>query len=69
MRSLQQLGLDCKGWDPVYRANVPKCSADAINLGYVLNVIEDVRERSETLDWSYLSSSKALRKSFGVRIS
>ena len=49
VRSLQQLGLDCEGWDRVHQPNTLKCSADAVNLGYVLNGIEDVRERSETL--------------------
>ncbi len=49
VRHLGKLGLDCDGWDPVFRPRSPKGPADAVNLGYVLNVIEDVRERSQTL--------------------
>ena len=49
IRRLQGLGFDCDGWDPVHRPDVPPRAADAVNLGYVLNVIEDVQERAQTL--------------------
>ena len=49
LRHLQRLGFDCEGWDPVHRPDVLRRSADAVNLGYVLNVIEDVQERAQTL--------------------
>jgi DNA phosphorothioation-associated putative methyltransferase len=42
-------GVTCAGWDPAFRPESPKQPADAVNLGFVLNVIEDVGERTETL--------------------
>jgi len=39
----------CEGWDPVYRPAAPKELADVVNLGYVVNVVEDPAERAETL--------------------
>ena len=37
------------GWDPKYRPNGEKTAAEVVNLGYVLNVIEDPAERVEAL--------------------
>jgi DNA phosphorothioation-associated putative methyltransferase len=42
-------GVTCGGWDPAYRAGAERQPADVVNLGYVLNVIEDTQERAETL--------------------
>jgi DNA phosphorothioation-associated putative methyltransferase len=42
-------GIACDGWDPAFRPNAPKHPAEVVNLGYVLNVIEDVGERTEAL--------------------
>jgi DNA phosphorothioation-associated putative methyltransferase len=39
----------CGGWDPAFRPDAPRQPADVVNLGFVLNVIEDVGERTETL--------------------
>jgi len=39
----------CAGWDPAYRPEAPRVEADVVNLGYVLNVIEDQGERSAAL--------------------
>ncbi len=41
--------IACDGWDPAFRPDSPKHAADVVNLGYVLNVIEDVEERTEAL--------------------
>jgi DNA phosphorothioation-associated putative methyltransferase len=43
------------GWDPHHATNGTRGSADIVNLGFVLNVIEDQRERIETLKsaWGY----------------
>lgn len=46
---LQADGVTCTGWDPAYRPHFPRQEADVVNLGYVLNVIEDLQERSATL--------------------
>jgi DNA phosphorothioation-associated putative methyltransferase len=42
-------GIACNGWDPAFRPDSPKDPADVVNLGYVLNVIEDVDERASAL--------------------
>lgn len=49
IRGLQALGYAADGWDPVHRRETTKQSADIVNLGYVLNVIEDPVERLEAL--------------------
>jgi DNA phosphorothioation-associated putative methyltransferase len=46
---LQESGYNCDGWDPYYRSNVPRMPADAVNLGYIINVIEDPIERDLVL--------------------
>ncbi len=54
IEGLTALGYQATGWDPVLRANAEVRQADVVNLGYVLNVIEDPAERIETLTkaWS-----------------
>ncbi len=42
-------GVACAGWDPAYRPEAARQEADVVNLGYVINVIEDPRERADTL--------------------
>jgi DNA phosphorothioation-associated putative methyltransferase len=42
-------GVTCGGWDPAHRSQAPLEEADVVNLGYVLNVIEDQGERAATL--------------------
>ena len=46
---LRALGHQADGWDPVYRPTAPKREADVVNLGYVVNVIEDPAERVDAL--------------------
>ena len=48
-RGLQALGHEAEGWDPVHQPAVAKREADIVNLGYVLNVIEDPAERLDSL--------------------
>ena len=43
---LQAEGYTCAGWDPAYRPDAPRHEADVVNLGYVLNVIENPTERA-----------------------
>jgi DNA phosphorothioation-associated putative methyltransferase len=47
-------GVACAGWDPVYFPDRATQEADVVQLGYVINVIEDPQERAETLrrSWS-----------------
>jgi DNA phosphorothioation-associated putative methyltransferase len=55
LRELDARGIESFGWDPVHRPDGGKREADVVNLGYVVNVIEDAREREEALRdaWSY----------------
>lgn len=55
LTELESHGLDCIGWDPVYRPDSDVLPSDIVNLGFVLNVIEDRDERSATLKraWNY----------------
>jgi hypothetical protein len=49
VRGLQALGHAAEGWDPVHRPEVMKREVDIVNIGYVLNVIEDPAERLDAL--------------------
>ena len=47
--AIRRLGHESSGWDPVHAPKEPKQSADVVNLGFVLNVIEDPAERVDAL--------------------
>ncbi|GAM62955.1 hypothetical protein JCM19232_4632 [Vibrio ishigakensis] len=49
LRELEAHGLDALGWDPNFRPDADLMKADIVNLGFVLNVIEDQDERLEAL--------------------
>lgn len=49
LRELEAHGLDALGWDPVFSPDNEKVTSDIVNLGFVLNVIEDQDERLEAL--------------------
>jgi DNA phosphorothioation-associated putative methyltransferase len=49
IKNLKKIGIQCTGWDPKFRPSTPRQPADIVNLGYVINVIEDQAERAETL--------------------
>lgn len=59
-RGLQGLGYEADGWDPVFRREAGKKEADLVNLGYVLNVIEDPAERLEALVDAYRHARRVL---------
>ena len=43
------MGYQANGWDPIHRSQGERLRSPIINLGYVVNVIEDVSERCEVL--------------------
>ena len=51
---LVESGYDCVGWDPVHAPHGERRRSSVVNLGYVVNVIEDAQERIEVLKraWS-----------------
>jgi DNA phosphorothioation-associated putative methyltransferase len=49
VRELDAHGLNVCSWDPVYQPEGTKTRCDIVNLGYVINVIEDPSERDHVL--------------------
>ena len=49
LRELEAHGLDAMGWDPNFQPDNEKVNSDIVNLGFVLNVIEDQDERLDAL--------------------
>jgi DNA phosphorothioation-associated putative methyltransferase len=45
VRALRAAGFAAVGWDPYYVPDAPLAPADCVNLGYILNVIEEPTER------------------------
>ena len=57
---LRKRKVNAAGWDPSHFPDHPVCSADVVNLGFVLNVIEDPQERAETLRSAFGLARKLL---------
>ena len=55
LRELEAHGIDVSGWDPVHNEEGLLVNSDIVNLGFVLNVIEEREERDQTLRraWEY----------------
>ncbi|CAK0769199.1 Peptidase M15 [Gammaproteobacteria bacterium] len=53
LRGLRENGIAAIGWDPHYAADEIKRSAHLVNLGFVINVIEDPEERLAALQGAY----------------
>lgn len=62
------LGYTSNGWDPYYRPDAERHAADVVNLGYVLNVIEDLEERRQALIQAWELTRKVLLVSAQVLI-
>ena len=60
LRLLAEMNIPASGWDPVFRTGTRPQPADIVNLGFVLNVIEDAEERHETLTAAYALARRAL---------
>ena len=60
LRHLGSMGIDCLGWDPVFRPESKPSDADIVNLGYVVNVIEDQIERAGALCAAWRCTRKVL---------
>jgi DNA phosphorothioation-associated putative methyltransferase len=53
VRGLLANSIDATGWDPHFASDAEKRSADVVNIGFVINVIESMRERVEALLGAY----------------
>ena len=60
VRALTELGHKANGWDPVHAPDGSRTSADVVNLGFVLNVIEDPAERVEVLSSAWKLTRRLL---------
>lgn len=60
IRNLASLGIPVAGWDPVHRPDGELRESDLVNLGFVINVIEDPSERANTLLRAWSLAKKVL---------
>jgi DNA phosphorothioation-associated putative methyltransferase len=60
VKELEAHGLEVAFWDPVYHPQNTKRRADIVNLGYVLNVIEERKERDRVLRDAFKHADKIL---------
>lgn len=49
VKQIASQGYSSSGWDPYYRPDAQLEAADIVNLGYIINVIEDIAERRQAL--------------------
>lgn len=57
---LQKEGFKAQGWDPHFAPSEPLIAADVVNLGFVINVIEDPAERVEALSRAFALARQVL---------
>ena len=57
---LHKMGFQVSGWDPAFFPDEERRPADVVNLGYVVNVIEDPDERVVVLAAAWDLAQKAL---------
>lgn len=60
IRRLRALGYQVSGWDPVHQPDTQHRRSAVVNLGYVVNVIEDLNERREVLRDAWALTSHVL---------
>ncbi len=60
VQRVANLGYSSAGWDPYYYPDIPPIPADVVNLGFVLNVIEDPEERRQALCQAWELTRKVL---------
>jgi DNA phosphorothioation-associated putative methyltransferase len=60
VRGLRENGIEAAGWDPYYAPEETRKNAQIVNLGFVINVIEDMEERVEALQGAYRLAEELL---------
>jgi hypothetical protein len=60
LKLLDDMGVENSGWDPAFRPSAEKKKAKVVNIGYVINVIEDREERKEALRLSWNLATEVL---------
>lgn len=67
VRLLRAKGLDCVGWDPTHAPTGARRASDVVNIGYVVNVIENAVERSDALQGAWALAKRVLVVSARLR--
>jgi DNA phosphorothioation-associated putative methyltransferase len=60
LRRLQAIGVRCEGWDPAFSPSAEQKPSDVVNIGYVVNVIEDPAERAAALKGAWALAERVL---------
>lgn len=60
LRGLLQNDVQASGWDPHYAPDNPRHTAQLVNLGFVINVIENLEERIDALRGAYALTEELL---------
>lgn len=60
LRALDAAGVQAVGWDPHFAPEAPRHEAEIVNLGFVLNVIEDPGERVAALKGAWALATRVL---------
>ncbi|BBA35316.1 peptidase M15A [Methylocaldum marinum] len=60
VRGLRENGIEAAGWDPYYAPEETRRNAQIVNLGFVINVIEDMEERVEALQGAFRLAEELL---------
>jgi DNA phosphorothioation-associated putative methyltransferase len=60
VETLNAGSIQASGWDPHFAPDNPKNKGDVVNIGFVLNVIEDLDERREALLGAWKLTKKVL---------
>ena len=60
LRGLRENNIEAHGWDPHYASDGPLVQSQLVNLGFVINVIEDLDERVEALRGAYALADELL---------
>ncbi|MFN5966475.1 MAG: DNA phosphorothioation-associated putative methyltransferase [Pseudanabaena sp.] len=68
IKRISDRGFASNGWDPYYRPQSDRTSAEIVNLGYIINVIESQIERREALIKAWELTQKVLIVSAQVLI-
>ena len=59
-KGLENIGIKCLCWDPHYAPDNLKIESEIVNLGFVVNVIEDPAERVEAIQKAFALATTAL---------
>lgn len=60
LRALGTAGVEAVGWDPHFAPESPRHETEIVNLGFVLNVIEDPVERADALKGAWALATRVL---------